>query len=212
MTLIKLQLLLGSASYGLRVNTSDTDLFIVGSGEYIVPEGNKPHIMRSSRELYVQKALLEYKEHPYFLQTLFPAEFMLDTDASEYVLQTREEVIKAQLQKVYKAHVTIGSGMLNKIELSHKVFPKRTAYGIMFLDTVYRYAQGVPFSEAIRPEENFRQWLLSVRNGEISLEEAKTVSAEKRRQAEAVAEFYNHGADQSFLSNWRSEMLSLLEE
>ena len=203
--MIKLQLLLGSASYGLQTQTSDTDIYIVGSGAYMVPDGNKPHIMRESKELYIQKATLEYKKHPLYLQTLFPAEFFIETEASKYILETREDVIRAQLKAVYESHITIGNKLLELSEYLYKTEPKRIAYGTMFLDTVYRYAQG-------RPEEDFKQWLLDVRAVKIPLDEILLMSDEKIKLANSVLKFYEHEPNINYLDNWKSEIFELLSE
>lgn len=210
--MIKLQLLLGSASYGLTTENSDIDICIVGSGVHPIPNYNKVDVFHQSKEDFVQDILLERKKHPLLLQRLFPAEIMLDTEASKYIIDTRESVIKAQLKKIYEVHMKIGNIFTKNIDRTYHLFPKRLAYGIMFFDTMYRYAQGIPFAEAIRPEEDFRQWLLDVRNGTIDLEEIKSVCEEKKEKAESVSSFYDCDVNQDYLDTWKSYVLSLLSE
>lgn len=209
--MIKLQMLIGSASYGLSTETSDTDIYIVGSGGYTLPDGRKPHIIRDTKEVYVQKALLEHRKHPLFLQTLFPAAFLLDTEAAAYIRQTREAVVRAQRKKVYEAHMEIAEGLLTDAQTWYRAFPKRIAYGIMFYDTVSRYAKGADFAEAVCPDD-LQRWLLDVREGKVELGMILDMIRQKKAAAETVAAFFDRAQDEAFLQDWKAGMLGILEE
>lgn len=210
--MITLQASVGSASYGLKIEGSDTDVYIIGSGSYMIPDGYKPHIIKDDAETCVSKVFLERQEHPFFLQILFPHEFLLDTAASQYILETREKLIQANLKKVYNAYLNMGKGFLSMSDILYYAVPKRIAYGNMFLDTIYKYAQGCSFEEAYYPNEDFRQWLLKVRRKEIPLEEILLINNERIKLAESVKNFYDKENDNKYIDTWRKEMLELLVE
>lgn len=212
---MKLQFLVGSACYGLSVETSDTDVYLVGNGDYIMSECKKPHVIHDSSDIFIRKSLLEYQKHPLFLQALFPAKSLINTDASRFIEETREMAIRSNLKSVYDTHISIGSGLLYLMEEFTLRAPKRVAYGILFLDTIYRYAEGATFAEAIRPEEDLCQILLDIRRKKLDPAEVTALGKDKIELAKSVHKFYENSNDESdrlYLTNWRKEMLEILRE
>lgn len=195
----------GSRSYGLELPTSDYDIIICGENNV---KTNIPH----SHEIIIKpenfhKKLLLLTDDAYDMQLYFPREILIPSELSNYINLHKEEIISANLNKVYFSYMKKANGLsvdLNKWGIK---YPKRSAYSCLFYDTLYRYAtQDIAFEHAFKPNKDFKQWLLSVKKREIPLEEILKRNEELRKSAERISNFYENQQNEMVLNKTISDI------
>lgn len=199
----------GSRSYGLETENSDYDVILSSEAEAELPYKHA-HNIKMTEDKFLEKLLL-LDNDAYYLQYYFPNEILDNSETTKYILENRESIIRANLDRIYSAYMKKANGLSTDLELWWKQFPKRAAYSCLFYDTLHRYAtRDISFAEAFRPEENFRQWLLAVRRREIQKEEILERNAELRKKAESVAGFYSGVEDVAVLQRACGDLNGLL--
>lgn len=199
----------GSRSYNLNLPTSDYDIVVCGDFDDNI-EISHSHEIKKSLDGFIQELLL-INIDAYYVQMYFPSEVLVQTELSDYIIQNRENIIKANLDRVYTAYMKKANSLSRKLDTLGMKHPKRAVYSCLFYDTLYRYAtQIISFEEAYKPEELFRQWLLSVRKGEIPKEEIIIKNEELRKKAESVSAFYIGVEDKKYLNQVVSDLNKML--
>lgn len=205
------QAIIGSRCYGLEINSSDLDILIVGTSNLNIPSG-KIHSIILSKEEFISEVFMEINPHPFWMQTIYPSEFLLNNELSEYILNNRERYISANRSKIYHSYIDKASAIASMIDIFYENNPKPYAYCILWFTTLARYASGISFSEAIKPDSSTRQFLIDMRNKLVSLENAKSALEEARQSANSVSEFYNVPPDLNYLQEFRSTLDSLFDK
>lgn len=202
--------IVGSRSYGLEIKNSDYDIVTT---EQTTSKSSFPnsHYIKLSKEDFLKTLLL--LDNNYFgIQYFFPYVVLEESNISKYILEKREEILAANLNQIYISYMKKANGLSTDLDKWYNRFPKRPAYSCLFYDTLYRYAsKNIPFQEAFKPEENFRQWLLDIRYGKIPLEDILRVNKELKDKAENVKNFYIGREDKAVLNKTVEDLNELLE-
>lgn len=176
----------GSRSYGLEIETSDTDLLCLDNTP-IVEDGY--NVIRISPEEF-RARLMGERDNAYYVQWLFPHEVKSDNQLSSWLLEHREQVVKAQLPYIYRVFTGHVARLMHHADWIYGVYPKRLAYCTLFNSIIANYADGMTFAEAHKPVGELHDYLVSVRRGEIELADALARCELERTRAELAAGFY----------------------
>ena len=198
--------IVGSRSYGLEIKNSDYDIVTT---EQTILNSSLPnsHYIKLSKEDFLKKLLL-LDNNCFGIQYFFPYMVLEESNISKYILEKREEILAANLNKIYISYMNKANGLSTDLDKWYKKFPKRPAYSCLF----YRYAsKNISFQEAFKPEENFRQWLLDIRYGKIPLEDILMVNKELKTKSENVKNFYIGKEDKIVLNKTVENLNELLE-
>ena len=180
----------GSRSYGIETEASDYDIVLSSATDAALP-CERAHNIKLTEERFLRRLLL-LENNAYYMQICFPKEILDDSDTAKYIMENRESIVRANLDRIYSAYIGKADGLSWHLEDLWERYPKRAVYSCLFYDTVHRFAtQDISFAEAFRPEEDLRQWLLAVRRREIPKEEILNRNTELRKKAESVAGFYS---------------------
>ena len=199
----------GSRSYDLSIDKSDYDVVLSSAVDVELPYDHS-HNIKLSEDKFLKRLLL-LENDAYFLQIWFPSEILNNTETARYILENRENILSANLDRIYSAYMKKANGLSTDLELWWQQFPKRPAYSCLFYDTLYRYAtQDISFEEAFKPNEDFRQWLLAVRRNEIPKEEILLRNRELRNNAIKVAGNFMGKEDVSILNHTIQDMNEML--
>ena len=200
----------GSRSYNLNLPASDYDMIIICDNADNEHDIVNSHAIWKEADQFIKDLLLINVEAGY-LQYYFPSIILLETEVTNYLIQHREDIIRANLDRVYTAYITKAKSLSRKLDTWGMQYPKRIVYSCLFYDTLYRYAtHNISFEEAFKPEEDFRQWLLSVRKGEIAKEEIIRKNEELRIKAESVSAFYIGVENKDYLNQVISDLNQML--
>lgn len=201
--------LVGSRSYGLAIEGSDTDLFIVSDEGQSSIHGGLHIIHYTPASCLNLVPLPQSNILPSHIQWLF-AEEAEDTPLRTLVLEHREGLVSADRRRVCAAYLAKAEGLSHRLEAMYETQPKRGAYACMFFDVLCRYAGGASFLQATRPEEDFRQWLLAVRRREVDVRELAERTQALRDRAERVKGFYQDEPDKAYLDAVARQMRETL--
>ena len=177
----------GSQTYGLSRDYSDLDVAVVSDRKF-----SREAFRRNGEDLYLwtpnEFAMLQQGDsHSWVVyQMLFPHEFIIENDLSNWLTDHREELVKSLLPSTYKTYMAICDYMAQNSRGKNK----HIAYAIHFRNMLANYAEGMPFAEAIKATGDCRTFLLSVRNGIAPKELVIEENANARERAKAVAGFY----------------------
>ena len=195
--------LVGSRSYGLELATSDYDYFAVGSIAAPIPE---KHCFRKTPEEMLTQMLLQKWEHPYALMPFFSPQIEANEETKDLILTNREALVRTYRKRLYHAYINMAESFLRHEAKRGAYYAKLNAYGLLWLDTLVRYASGRSFAEAHLPSAELRPFLLSVRHME---EGALAVLPEKVKEAaaavEAVKAFYDAEEEYTNVSTVNTE-------
>lgn len=200
----------GSRSYGLELPTSDYDIVVCGENNI---KSDIPH----SHEIIIKpenfhKKLLLLTDDAYDMQLYFPSEILISSELSDYIDVHKEEIISANLNRVYSSHMRKANGLSVDLDKWGIRYPKRSAYSCLFYDTIYRYAtQDIVFENAFKPDEDFKQWLLLVKKREIPIEEILKRNEELRKRAESVSDFYANVENKIIINKTISDINEILQ-
>lgn len=203
------EIIAGSRCYGLNIEGSDIDLCRVADSWNTAGHEGSYHVIQVPREEFADRVML-LRETPLYAQWLFPHEVLVPGDVWGLILDKRERIVLAARKRVWETHFQFAEGMSLYPEHYYPRFPKRLAYSTLFYDMLARYAAGVPFAQAIRPEEETRQTLLAMRRKELPLEDAIAQNQDARRRAEQVSRFYDAEPDMGYLEQVSRDFCSLL--
>lgn len=174
--------IVGSRAYGLNTEDSDTDIAVV-SGKQWITHKPKCHIFSWTPEDFA--GLMQDSCHNWVVcSMLFPNRFCVENDLSKWISENREDMIKAMLPEIYQAY-TAACG-----KFIREPYNKRIMYAIHFRDMLANYAEGMTFAEAIKPQGEDRDFLLSVRNGTASVGQVREANRKARERAKSAAGFY----------------------
>ena len=87
---------------------------------------------------------------------------------------------------------------------------ERVAYSTLLFDLLARYADGLSFSKAIKPDTIFKKSLLSMRCREMPVKYAIHMNNEVKHRAIQASEFYNRKVNRKFIDEVRAEMNSIM--
>ena len=207
--MIYYEIIAGSRCYGLNIESSDIDLCRVSNSWNTTGHENNYHVIQVPRKEFVDRVML-LRETPLYIQWLFPYEVVTPGMVWDFILDRRDEFVFSVRRRVWDLHFCAADGLSLYPEHYYPRFPKRLAYSTLFYDTLARYASGVPFAQAIRPDEKMRQVLLAMRLKELTLDEATALNQEAKRRAENAEWFYDREPNISFLKQTELGLRNLL--
>ena len=198
----------GSATFGLNTPESDVDIGMVTT-DFSGPmhDGDRHYIRVWPGQF--RDALLRL-DHVQWLQWLYPARVMEDGELGAWISANGECLITANRASVYDAYMRMARRLRARAPSYYPAATKMMVYSTLHYDTIARYGAGVPFAEAIRPDENMRQLLLAMRRRELLLDEALAVNDDARARAEAAAEIRNAPADDEYLRQCGRKLSEIL--
>lgn len=198
----------GSATFGLNTPESDVDVGMVTTDfSWPVHDGNK-HYIRVWPGQFCD-ALLRL-DHVQWLQWLYPARVIEAGELGAWISANGERLIAANRASVYDAYMRMARRLRARAPSYYPAATKMMVYSTLHYDTIARYAAGIPFAKAIRPDEDMRQLLLAMRRRELLLDEALAVNDDARARAEAAAEMRNAPADDEYLRQCGRKLSEIL--
>lgn len=198
----------GSRSYGLNIETSDLDICQVSDEWKMEKIGPEEHIIRVPKEEFIRRITQNF--NAYYLQWLFPYKFSFCNDLTLYIIENRENIISLQRQRIYNLLLNHANRLENRCELIYSSYPKRMTYAILFFSIICRYADGMSFKEAHKVDGELQRFLLGIRKKEVSIEEAKNYLLSVKIKAESVKWFYDMGNNEEKILSIISDIKSLL--
>lgn len=199
----------GSRSYGVETEASDYDIVLSSAVDAALP-CERAHNIKLTEEQFLRRLLL-LENNAYYMQICFPKEILDDSNTAKYIMENRESIVRANLDRIYSAYIGKADGLSWHLEDLWERYPKRAVYSCLFYDTLHRYAtQDISFAEAFKPNEDFRQWLLAVRRNEIPKEEILLRNRELRNNAIKVAGNFMGKEDVSILNHTIQDMNEML--
>ena len=178
----------GSRAYDLEIKTSDYDLLRAAATNMgLGYHENGYNVLQRTYDEFKKYGSFEC-DNWYISQWLFPREFRSDNDLTAWIKTNREDMIKANLPKVYSALMNYADGFSVDPELLYPTHSKRLMYSIHFRNLLYNYANGMTFAEAHVAQGDMKDFLLSVRRGELELPvilEQNAIALEKAKSVEA---------------------------
>ena len=207
--MIYYEIIAGSRCYGLNIESSDIDLCRVSNSWNTTGHENNYHVIQVPRKEFVDRAML-LRETPLYIQWLFPYEVVTPGMVWDFILDRRDELVFSVRRRVWDLHFCAADGLSLYPEHYYPRFPKRLAYSTLFYDTLARYASGVPFAQAIRPEESMRKMLLEMRRQRLQLSDAIAINEEAKKRATAAYDFYDTNVDFVYLEQTKNELSSIL--
>jgi len=190
--------IIGSPSYGLNIGSSDVDAVIVSDSwrTMFVWESGHDMFCFSPNE-FVRRSQIALGNRCDYLQYIFPHEFCMNNDLSNWIQTNREDMIKAQLPDVYKLFAATSAKYVRHIydpyfpdAKRRKEGRKKVMYAIHFRNILFNYAEGTTFAEAHKAQGETREFLLAVRKGEVPIKLVLEENAKARERAKSVAGFY----------------------
>lgn len=184
----------GSRAYGLNMDQSDVDILRVGQEKRIYMEDGC-NVIQIPAEEFLRRARLG--AHWYDAQWLFPEQFRVDNALSGYILENREAMVQAVRPAVYRVMTEHAAALCTHCSWLYPLFPKRLAYALLHYQILANHAGGMDFSQAMRPDGEELDTLLTIRRGEMELAEVLERVAAARTAAENCAAFYQQqGSDE----------------
>lgn len=183
----------GSRAYDLSIESSDYDLLRVsdtnlGLGHW----ENGYNLIQIAYNDFIEYGSFDHT-FAYALQWFFPHEFRSDNDLTAWIKANREEMVRANLPKVYSIFMNYADGFSVDPELLYPKFSNRLTYSIHFRNLLYNYANGMTFAEAHVAQGDMKDFLLSVRRGELELPVILEQNAIALEKAKSVETFYTSG-------------------
>lgn len=202
------EVIAGSRSYGLELPESDVDRCRVADQWQMSMEGRE-NIIQVPREEFLDRIFCR-RNNAYFFQWLFPARVYTETAVSQYLMQRREAITRAQRGAVYRILTDHAQRVEYFSDVLYDGYPKRAAYAILFYAIAANYAEGVPFAQAHCPEKELRDFLLGIRRGETPLEEAMARMAIEKDRALKAEAFYDAAPDEQVLATAEADLRQLM--
>lgn len=199
----------GSATFGLNTPESDVDIGMVTtdfSGP--VHDGNK-HYIRVWPGQFCD-ALLRL-DHVQWLQWLYPARVIEAGELGAWISANGERLIAANRASVYDAYMRMARRLRARAPSYYPAATKMMVYSTLHYDTIARYAAGIPFAKAIRPDEDMRQLLLAMRRRELPLAEAMAINDDAKARAEAAESRFGSIVDADYLRNCAFSLRKIVE-
>ena len=145
----------GSRSYGIETEASDYDIVLSSAVDAVLP-CERAHNIKLTEEQFLRRLLL-LENNAYYMQICFPKEILDDSETAKYIIENRESIVRANLDRIYSAYIGKADGLSWHLEDLWERYPKRPAYSCLFYDTLHRFAtRDISFAEAFRPEDDFR--------------------------------------------------------
>ena len=198
----------GSATFGLNMPESDVDIGMVTTDFSGPMHDGDRHYIRVWPGLF-RDALLRL-DHVQWLQWLYPARVMEAGELWAWISANGECLIAANRASVYDAYMRMARRLRARAASYYPAATKMMVYSTLHYDTIARYGAGIPFAEAISPDESMRQLLLAMRRRELPLDEALAINDDARARAEAAAEMRNAPADDEYLRQCSHELTEIL--
>ena len=200
--------IIGSSTYGLRTHSSDIDVGIITDEWFERTHIGRFHFICTDPNNFIASVL--YQKSLVWTQWFFP-KWAVKNELYFWIKQNREDVIYKNKKQVYVSYIR-SANRLNRIApFYYKTIPKQMAYSTLFYDTVARYAEGISFEEAIRPEQSMRQKLLAMRTFKMDEDEAVALNEEAKERAIKAAPFYQVERDDAFLEKCKHELMGFFK-
>lgn len=202
------QSVVGSRALNLDDDSSDFDFCTVAI------EGHEPKPLLATENYHIFShspsqfgGFLKYNtnKHHGCCQWIFPYQFCLDNDLTKWIKENREEMILATLPEVYEIYIrTARDFELGRRLLYPEKMLKLAAYSLHFRDILINYANGMTFDDARQAKGERRQFLLSLRSGDMPLKVYFEENDKLREEVKKVADFYKEPrANSSILQEFR---------
>ena len=199
--------LVGSRCYGLEIEGSDYDYVVVG--EIHTPIDIK-HCFLKTPERFLSEFLMQW-EHPYSLMPFFSNEIDGDQNVVDFVVNNRERMILTYRKRLYNVYMKMAQDFLQVGSNKGRYFSKLSAYGLLWFETLYRYANGERFSDCFRPSDELKPFLIDLRQEKITKKSLDEKKKELLKNAESVEEFYLFDEDFDTQKDFKTEFLSMMK-
>ena len=199
--------LVGSRSYGLEIDGSDYDYFIVGNVAAPIPE---KYCFQKTPEEMLKQMMLQW-EHPYALMPFFSNEIDGDKNIVDFVVNNRERMVLTYRKRLYNVYMKMAQDFLQVGSNKDRYFSKLSAYGLLWLETLFRYANGERFSDCFRPSDELKPFLIDLRQEKITKKSLDEKKKELLKNAESVEEFYLFDEDFDTQKDFKTEFLSMMK-
>ena len=200
---------IGSRCYDLELPDSDIDVVMVSEDLFLNSHHCNVHTIQIPKKCFIDRVI--YKDrYPYSHQYLFPSKILSSGPISDLILEVREDLILANLPTVWDVHFHQATVLSMHTDVYYNAFPKRIAYSTLLFDLLAKYADGSPFSKAIKPDTIFKKSLLSMRCREMPVKDAIYMNNEAKHRAIQASEFYNRKVNRKFIDEVRAEMNSIM--
>lgn len=189
--MMEYKVIVGSRCYGLELERSDTDLFSVNCDS----SEHNSHVIDGGLSTDTKLLSMLHFGFWYHPQAVFPAQFLIENELTQYIKTVREDLVSAQKQSMFRVLYDGGEAFAYMLKHWYPLYPKRAAYSTLLYDQIARYATGIPFAEAMCPVGDMRDKLLAMRRKELPVEDVVKINDEAQKKAIAVQDFYNSEND-----------------
>lgn len=201
--------LVGSRSYGLELDGSDYDYFIVGNAAAPIPE---KYCFQKTPEEMLKQLLLRW-EHPYALMPFFSPQIEADEKTKTLIIDSREWLVASFRKRLYTTYKSMAESFLQYDAAQSAYYAKMNAYGLLWLDTLARYAKGETFAAAHLPSESIKPFLQAIRvQSEIAIAQIPAVKQDLLSRAEDLFDFYDAEEDTPLIAKFEADFNSILED
>lgn len=199
----------GSATFGLNMPESDVDIGMVTTDFSGPAHDGNTHYIRVWPGPFCD-ALLRL-DHVQWLQWLYPAQVIEAGELGAWLSANGERLIEANRASVYDAYMRMARRLRTRAPSYYPAATKMMVYSTLHYDTIARYGAGIPFAEAIRPDEGMRQLLLAMRRRELPLDEALAINDDAKARAEAVESRFGSIVDTDYLRKCAISLREIME-
>lgn len=198
--------IVGSRSYGLNIDDSDIDVALVC--EQVKSSTKKIENLDYHYADYNDffSRVLGNKRSTYYYQYLFPSEYIIKNELSEYIRQNNESIMSAQLNTVYNLLLRHSQIFASEKEIWWNRFPKRMMYSTFFCTVLYNHANGMCFADAFRPTGDLKEWLVAARQLELNFDEIINRNSIEMRNAISVEKFYQVPENTIILNDFKQQI------
>ena len=99
----------GSRSYGIETEASDYDIVLSSAVDAALP-CERAHNIKLTEEQFLRRLLL-LENNAYYMQICFPKEILDDSDTAKYIMENRESIVRANLDRIYSAYIGKADGL-----------------------------------------------------------------------------------------------------
>ena len=199
--------LVGSRCYGLELDSSDHDYVISGNAE---PPIDIRHCFVKTPDALLSDFLLHWT-HPYALMPLFSSEIGGDQKLVSLVINSREQLVFSYRDRLYSVYMKMAQDFLRVGSNQSRYFAKLSAYGLLWLETLVRYANGESFFNAFRPSDDLKSFLMDLRQEKVTLKSLSAKKKEVLNKAKAAVSFYSSEEDLDTQKAFEEEFFKIAE-
>lgn len=189
----------GSRSHDLALPFSDYDIiYCANYANTINIDLNPNHIITVTPQKLFQRLSLQRKM-ACDLQLFFPEQILIETDLSQYLFQTREDLIQENKITVYDMYLFFCNYFNRKLnDPQHYRYNKNITNACLYCDILNAYKNNdISFEEVFTLKHNpeLKQWILEARLNHIPVQDMQQRYKELYLNAKQCFDCYNQKPD-----------------